>query len=280
MNPLKLSFYRALILLTFSMFLLPLAGCDDSSSNPLDINIFSAGDDVTLGRQLDSSIKANPKEYPLLNNTAATAYVQGIVDEIIKSPSIKYNGTFSYKVTLINTTTINAFAAPGGYLYVYTGLLKFVDNEATLAAILAHEVAHAERRHATKRMTKQYGASLLLSLIIGKNPSQLEEIAANLLTGLGFLKNSRDDEYEADEYSFKYLQTSKWYPGASIYFFDKISKTRETEPTKLDELLSTHPLDADRIAAVKKLIKDAGIPDATEDNLFTSRYSQFKASLP
>jgi len=91
----------------------------------LDFNLFTASDDVTLGKQLDSSIVANPKEYPILNSPTHTQYVQNIVDQILQSPEIKYKGTFPYKIKIINTSTINAFAAPGGYLYVYKGLLKF-----------------------------------------------------------------------------------------------------------------------------------------------------------
>ncbi len=163
-------------------------------------------------------------------------------------------------------------------MYVYTGLLKFVENEATLAAVLAHEVAHAERRHATKRMTKQYGASFLLNLILGDDPSQLEELGANMLTGLAFLKNSRDDEFEADEYSFKYLQSTKWYPGGITFFFKKISDN--SDGGFLEELLSTHPMPEDRVAAVEDMIAKANIPAPSESNIFTTAYQNFLKTLP
>lgn len=264
------------------LFIFPITfflGCDNGTS-PLDLNLFAPSDDVTLGQQLDSSITANPKDYPILNSASHTQYVQSIVNEILKSPEIKYNGTFTYKIKIINTSTINAFAAPGGYLYVYKGLLKFCDNEATLAGILAHEIAHAERRHATKRMTKQYGINLLLGIVLGNNPSMLEQIGANLLTGLALLKNSRDDEYEADEYSFLYLKSSKWYPGAIKYFFEKISLQQQTEPTKFDELLSTHPLDSKRTDQINGYLTQYNIPAPTEANLFTSSYQQWRNTLP
>jgi predicted Zn-dependent protease len=165
-------------------------------------------------------------------------------------------------------------------LYVYKGLLKFCDNEATLAGILAHEIAHAERRHATKRMSKQYGISLMLSVVLGDSPSTLEQIGANLLTGLALLKNSRDDEYEADEYSFLYLKSSKWYPGAIKYFFEKISLQQQTEPTKFEELLSTHPLDSKRTDEINGYLTQYNIPAPTEANLFTTSYQQWRNTLP
>jgi len=158
--------------------------------------------------------------------------------------------------------------------------LKFADNEATIAGVLAHEIAHAERRHATQRMTKQYGISILASLVLGNNPSALEQIGANLIAGLGLLKNSRDDEYEADEYSFKYLQDTKWYPGAIKYFLEKIQSQQQSKPSDFEEILSTHPLDAKRIAQIDDLIKKANLASPTENNLFSISYQQFKNSLP
>lgn len=267
---------KAIILLFPILFL---SSCDDST-NPLDFNLFSPSDDVQLGKQVDAEISNNSKEYPILNSQTHTQYLQNMINEIIQSPEIKYRGTFAYTVKIINTNTINAFATPGGYIYVYKGLLKFVDNEATLAGILAHEIAHAERRHSTKRMTKAYGLSLLSSILLGDNPSALEELAANLLSGLALLKNSRDDEYEADEYSFKYLLSTQWYPGGLIYFFEKIQQQQKTKPTEFEELLSTHPLDQKRIDQINKFLKERNIPAPTENNLFSARYTQYKNSLP
>lgn len=259
------------------LFSLLNSSCDsDSITNP---NIFTLEDDVALGQDLDSQIKKNTTEYPILNNPSARQYVQNMINEIIKSPEVKYEQTFNYQIEIIQRDdVINAFAAPGGFLYVYTGLLKFVENEATLAAVLAHEVAHIERRHATKRMTKQYGVSFLLDLILGDNPSQLEELAANMLTGLAFLKNSRDDEFEADEYSFKYLKSTKWYPGGITFFFKKINDN--SGGGFLDELLSTHPMPEDRVKAVEDMIKKANIPEPQESNLFTTAYQNFLKTLP
>jgi len=245
----------------------------------LDINLFTLDDDKQLGADLATQIDADIQNYPPLNNTEAQQYVQSIANEILKSPEVKYATTFSYQVKIINKGEIvNAFALPGGYVYVYTGLLKFVDNEATLASVLAHEIAHAERRHATKRLTKHYGVQVLLGLVLGENPTVLEEIFSNLLTNLGFLYNSREDEYEADEYAFKYLLTSQWYPGAMTYFFNAIKNNEDK--SFLKELLSTHPMPQNRIDAVEKLIKDYKVASPTEANLFSLRYSQFKKLIP
>ena len=251
-------------------------GCSDGVSLG-GINLFSISDDVKLGAEVVAEMRKDQQNYPVYNNAEATAYVQAIVDEIIQSPLVKYRDDFNYKITIINTETINAFALPGGYIHVYKGLLKYMDNEASLAAVLAHEIGHAELRHATKRLTKAYGAQLLLGLLIGQNPSQLEEIAANLVTGLGFLYNSREDEYESDEYSIKYLQSTRWYPGAGKYFFEKLKS--ETNNSAFEELFSTHPQDQKRIDEINRYITEANLAPPSESNLFAQKYLQFKQIL-
>lgn len=261
-------------------FTVVLTACDgDTVSDYLDI--YPISDELALGMQLDSQIMANTQEYPILQNATANAYVRAIMDEILSSPKIKYLTQFNgYSIKIVNRDDIvNAFATPGGFIYVYSGLLKFVESKAELAAVLAHEIAHCERRHSTKAMTKQYGISLLTQLVLGSDPSAWESIAANLFTNGGMLYNSRENEYEADEYSFKYLQSTKYYAGAMIYFFNRCSSQSASKPSVFEQLLSTHPQDADRIAAVEKLIKDNNIAAPTEANLFSSDYATFKAKL-
>jgi predicted Zn-dependent protease len=243
-----------------------------------DFNIYPPSEDIKLGKNLAAEIKKNTKEYPILNNSDVKNYVQGIVNTIIKSPIIEYRGKFAYSVEIINRDDIiNAFCAPGGYIYVYTGLLKFIDNEATLSGILAHEIAHAERRHATQRISKAYGTQLLSNAVLGENKSKLEDMAANMFSGLSLLNNSREDEYEADEYSFKYLQYTPWYPGAIKFFFDKIKSSVQDNDMKV--LLSTHPLPQDRYDKVIEMLKKANVPPPNEKNTLYRKYLQFKKSL-
>lgn len=247
-------------------------------------NIFSDKDDVEFGEQFDKEIKANPKEFPMLEgHQDVKDYVTSMGKEILTSPKIKKSKIYPYNFQIINDTIVNAFCTPGGFVYVYTGLMKFLDNESALAGVVGHEIAHAERRHVTQRLTAYYGVSALLSFILGGNPSILAEVAANLFVGLAFLKNSRDDEAEADYYSIQYLKTSKWYPGGITFFFDKIKEEQRqkgTTPGDLDRLLSTHPLPNDRISAVnKELGKINPKPDPTK-GLFTDEYQRMKQKLP
>ena len=249
-----------------------IAGCGGG------FNLFPVSDDVALGRQIDAEIRANPSQYPILNNAQATSYLQNMVNRIVQSDDVKYRGQFPYQVTIINDAkTVNAFATPGGYIYVYTGLIKMLDNEASMAGVLGHEIAHSEERHGTEAMSKQYGAQILLSVLLGNNASQLTEIAGNLVTGLAILKNSRDAENEADELSFRYLQDTQWYPGGAALFFQKL----ENQGGGNVEFLSTHPNPENRVAKMQQRLQSIGYAGSpSESSLGTSSYQNFKRMVP
>jgi predicted Zn-dependent protease len=206
----------------------------------------------------------------------------GVGNRVLASPAIMKKGVYAYKYEIIhNDSVINAFCTPGGYIYVYTGLLKFIDNEATLAGVMGHEIAHAEQRHASKRMTKAYGAQILLSLVLGDNPSQVADVTANMFTGLALLANSRSDEAEADEFSLKYLSSTQYYPGAITFFFQKMNAQKGgSEAGAFQRLLSTHPLDQDRIDHVNEILKTMNNPKPSEANIFAKRFETFKKKLP
>jgi beta-barrel assembly-enhancing protease len=248
----------------------------------LGFNLFSDSDDVTLGQQLDEEIRSSPEEYPILTtHPHVKEYVVGIGERILRSQHIQKRDVYPYEFEIIHDdSTINAFCTPGGYIYVYTGLLHFLDNEATLAGVIGHEIAHAERRHATRRISAYYGTQILLAVALGQNPGILEQIAANLFTGLGFLANSRSDERESDRYSMMYLQDTEYYPGAIRFFFDKILEQQPGRGGSFERLLSTHPLPQDRVAYVEQTAKEKNFPEPNEGNLFRNRYQEFKKTLP
>lgn len=247
-----------------------LAGCG---------NAFTPAEDAELGKQMQQEIMSHPEQYPILNDATIRNYVQNVTNRILQSPEIEYRSIFPYSVQIINDSkTVNAFCTPGGYIYVYTGLMKTVDNEATLAGVIGHEIAHAELRHSTQRITKAYSAQLILGIVLGKNPSMLEEIVANLFTGLALLKNSRDDEAQADEYSFRYLRSTQWYPGAIIYFFQEAAQGEGM--SSFQEFFSTHPSPPNRVEAMEKRLRDAKIPQPTEADLNARGYMQIKRQLP
>jgi predicted Zn-dependent protease len=270
------------------------AACSSVAKIFPSINIFSDQDDVTLGQQVVGEINQNPSEYPLWTGPRAEqvkSYITNhIVNDILASPSIKKRGVYNYNVQIIQKDSeLNAFALPGGPIYIYSGLLKYLDSEAALAGVIGHEIAHAEHRHATQRMTQYYGVSILVSAVLGEKPSQIAEIAANLLVGLAFLQNSRADEDESDQSSLQYLQGTKYYPGAVKFFFEKMQADGliASGSGRVDAFLSTHPQPEQRISLTNQRLQKAGLPvldyrySGSQYNMYRTEYqNNIKSKMP
>ena len=248
-------------------------------SSLMHINVYPISKDIELGKEMDVEIRRDSKHYPLLiDRPDVKEYIERIGKKILASPDIVYRNQFAYQFEIIaDDSTVNAFCTPGGYVYVYTGLLKFVDNEATLAGVLAHEIAHAEKRHSTNKMTTQNGLQTVIGLASGKLGGSGTQVAG-AIAGLGLLKFNRTEEEEADTYSFKYLKSTEYYPGAIRFFFEKIGVNQKG--SMFTQMLSTHPLPQDRFENVNNLLLEAGNPQANEANLFTEHYQKFKSTLP
>ncbi len=240
-------------------------------------NLFTLKQDIEFGRQLDSTILADPSYKVLDTVEYASAYnhVNRILNDILNSDDVRYKDKFPWTVRIIDDTVMNAFAAPGGYLYFYTELIHFLENEAEFAGVMAHEVAHADRRHSTLTMTKVYTYSTLIDIILGKNSSKMAEIAAELAKGVGTLKFSREYEYEADQYSVRYLEDTEHNPLGIIGFFEKMMELQNGGSPP--EFLSTHPTDENRITEIKQYWESIGKPMG---DYFVERYLEFKNSLP
>ncbi|MBK7872630.1 MAG: M48 family metalloprotease [Saprospiraceae bacterium] len=260
---------RTLILLfTLSLFAF-------SCSKEGGFNIFSIEDDVQLGMQLKNEVLGNPQEYPLLDRSqypAAYAFVEDIVNDILASGQITYQEEFAWEVYLIDDgETLNAFAAPGGYIFVYTGLIKFLDMKDDLVGVLGHEMAHADQRHSTEQLSQVYGISFLLDLLLGDNQSILTDVLATLVT----LKFSRDDESEADEYSVIYLCETEYAANSAASFFQKLIEQGAASPP---QFLSTHPNPDNRIENINMLALERGCDTSFDSS--QSAWENFQKSLP
>lgn len=247
-----------------------------SCSKDGDVNVFSVNKDIELGKQLDEQIRSEPQNYPILNeSTHPDAYrkLRAIRDKILSSDDIDYpivgsgaRREFEWKVTILDDSTLNAFAAPGGYIYVYTGLINYLDNENEFAGVLGHEIAHADKRHSTDQMTKTYGVAVMLQLALGQGD------LTNVAQGLLGLKFSREDESEADKFSVIYLCDTDYKANGAAAFFEKIEAAGGANgPT----FLSTHPDPENRIQNINAREIELGCTGTVTKG----DYDAFKASL-
>ncbi|GAA0893473.1 hypothetical protein GCM10009122_31520 [Fulvivirga kasyanovii] len=237
---------------------------------------FSVEDDKALGAQVSQEI-ANDPSFDLIaqnENPDAYAYINGMVNEILSSEEVAYREEFAWEVTLIdNDSVLNAFATPGGYIYVYTGLIKYLETADALAGVLGHEIAHADLRHTSRNLQKQYGVSLLLSIALGDDPSALQEIAGQIAGTVAGLKFSREFEAEADDESVLYLADTKYACNGAAFFFQSLLDENQASPP---EFLSTHPSPENRVADINATADEAGC----DTNLASgTEYDAFKALL-
>ena len=246
-----------------------LTGCGDDG-----VNLFSIKDDLSLGAQLKSQIEQDTS-FAILDRTAfpsAYVFLESMLTDILASDNIRYKDDFPWEITILHDDeTLNAFAAPGGYLYVYTGLIKFLESKDDLAGVLGHEVAHADRRHSTQQLTQRYGISLLLGVIGGQDPSTLSQVLGSLV-GLQF---SRSDEEEADRFSVHYLCDTEYAANGAASFFEKITAKGGPRPP---EFLSTHPNPDNRVAAINGLAKEQACDTVFDSS--ASEWLEFQQSLP
>lgn len=247
-------------------------GCGKDSTP----NLFSVNNDIALGQQTDSTIQNTPSEFPILPRAtykSAYAFLENMKDSLLASPDIIYRDRFEWKLTIIqDDDVLNAFATPGGYIYIYTGLMKFLEHENELAGVLGHEIAHADRRHSTDQLTRDKGVSFLLQLLLG-NQSQSQ--LASFATGLVGLKFGRNAEAEADEYSVRYLCPTSYAADGASGFFQKLIEQGQARGTP--EFLSTHPDPANRVEDIKTQKTQLS---CSGNGLYSQRYQDFLATLP
>lgn len=223
------------------------------SSCKRGVNVFTVVQDIELGKQVSKQIESDTKQFPILaerGNEQIYNYIRKITGKILNSGEVEYRDRFAWQVKIIDDSeTLNAFATPGGYIYVYTGLIKFLDSEDQLAGVMGHEIAHADRRHSTRQLTTQYGLQTLINAALGQE-SALGQVAGGLIG----LKFGRKHEAESDEYSVIYMCNTDYNAAGAAEFFRKIQSQEGRPP----EFLSTHPDPNNRVQEILKKKAELG----------------------
>jgi len=245
----------------------------EDGTNLIQLNLFTIEDDKKMGLDVSNEIASNPTEYPILSESQyATAYghLRRITQEILNKATLKHKADFVWQTKIIqDDSVLNAFCTPGGYIYVYTGLIKFLDSEDQLAGVLGHEIAHADERHTTEAMTSALGRDILVKMILGDS-----SIAGQVTNGLLGLKYSRGHETESDVRSVEYLYPTEYDARGAARFFEKLLASGSGGGP---QFLSTHPNPDNRVENILKHWESLG---SKTGQTFNSRYTDFKNSLP
>lgn len=253
-----------------------------SCSDTLGAIFISEDDELRLGTEFDTQLRSpeNAAEYPIYNaNTASKREFQTYVEETFQSV---YNAipkserpSYPFKVAIIDQDVVNAFAVPGGYIYVYTGIINKAQNESELAGVLGHEMTHITHHHYRDAVMKEAGLSILLDALLGNDASQLTKAVASMFGTLTQLKVSRENEDDADATGTQYLGDSKRNPDGIATLFQRM-------PSSGLDWLSTHPASGDRVKAVNSLVSSKASAkgwDTSEEAKYQTRFEAAKAKM-
>lgn len=207
-----------------------------------------------LGIQFRQELEQKEK-VRYVQDPQVTGFVKEITDRILPLAQRDRPGV-AWTVTVIDDPrTVNAFATPGGFLYVYSGLLLAASNPSEVAGVLAHEAGHVVARHSARQMVDAFGLQAVLSMALGQNPGLAQQLAAGVAGKGLMLANSRGDETEADEYGARYASQAGYDPMGLVTFFQKLQK-QEGGSSQLLAFLSDHPATPDRIARVEAYVRE------------------------
>ena len=251
---------RALTPAASAVLALTLACATNPATGKKEFSLMSEAQEIELGKSMDGEVR---KEMGVYEDAELQRYVESIGMRLARASQ---RPTLPWHFAVVDEPAVNAFALPGGYIYVTRGILPFLDNEAELAGVLGHEIGHVTARHSAQQYTKATSAGLgvqLLSIFVPEaQPFQgLTETALGVL----FLKYGRDDELQADRLGVDYTAKTGWNPAGVGGMLRTLARLDEAEGSRrgVPNWLSTHPAPADRVQKVQGYIAQSGAPVGT-----------------
>ncbi len=239
------------------------------------INFYSLEKEIAVGKQLAQEIERSAK---FVDDPVVTEYVNRLGQNLVRNSDARV----PFTIKVIDDDAINAFALPGGFFYVNSGLIMRADEEAELAGVMAHEISHVTARHGTKQATKSELTQLAMIPAMIFLPGGWAGYAIyqglNFMVPLTFLKFSRDSEREADYLGLQYMYKTGYDPNAYVAFFEKVQAEERRRPGSIPKAFSSHPPTPERIANAQKEIATI-LPSREEYIVSTSEFDVVKARL-
>ncbi len=273
----------AVTMLLMPSFFTATAFADDKKKDPDQIgnrdvgkglNFYSIEKEIAIGKQMAQEVERQAK---IVDDPIIAEYVNRVGQNLVRNSDAKV----PFTIKVIDAEEINAFALPGGFFFVNTGVLARADNEAEMAGVMAHEIAHVAARHGMKQQTKgdliNY-ASIPMMIFLGGWTGYAIRQGAQLAIPLGFLTFSRADEAEADMLGLQYLYKTGYDPNSFVDFFEKVQSDEKRKPGSMSKVFSSHPPTPDRIKNAQNNIQQH-LKERPEYVVSTSEFNDVKARV-
>jgi predicted Zn-dependent protease len=264
------------IALLFVMTMCLLLGCATTGpGGKKSLILIPTNQEVAIGAGMDEQIHSSEQVLP---DTVWQNYVSDIGRRLV---SVCDRRDVEYHFTVIQSDVINAFAAPGGYVYIYTGLLRQMNTEAELAAVMAHEISHVVARHSIKRVQAAMGVQLAYQLIFGgEGAGQAYDAAISIGLNLAFADYSRDNEREADHYGIHYMRAAGYDPNGALAMFETLARLGGAGYSNVfEKLAASHPATQERINNARAQIAEMQ-PLPGDLSVGREKYRQMLQRLP
>jgi predicted Zn-dependent protease len=234
------------------------------------VNFYSLEKEIALGKQMAQEVERQAR---IVDDPIIAEYVNRIGQNLVRNSDAKV----PFTIKVLDDETINAFALPGGFFFVNTGILLNADNEAEMAGVMAHEIAHVAARHGTRQATRgqlaQYGTIPLI--LLGGWAGYAIYQGASIAIPMGFLQFSRSFEREADMLGLQYMYKAGYDPTCFVDFFEKVQSQEKRKPGTIEKVFSTHPLTDERIKDAQKNIQEM-LKEKPEYVVSTSEFNDVK----
>jgi predicted Zn-dependent protease len=232
--------------------------------------------EIQMGRQYAAEIN---RQLPIVDDPVIHRYLNELGTRIQRQPG---NRDIPYTYYLVNIDQINAFAIPGGFVYINRGIVENAANLSELAGVVAHEIGHVEARHSAEMIERMQAAQAgvaIGSILLGGPPQGVTGAAVDIGAQAYFSHHSREAENEADALAVRMLPGAGIDPGGMVTFFKKLLAERERSPSQLEQWFSTHPLTEERIANVRDLIRQVPPEEMSNLQVRSSEFNAFKARV-